>query len=98
MAPGQLAASPAPSRKRKPQKLRSPEASDVSIGHGRVPAGPSGEAAARADAVEDAAGDRLHHRVRDAERDDDQREVLRSIQRELGLEVGPRTLSVCRSM
>ena len=31
VAPGQFAASPSPSRKRKPQKLRRPMANDVSI-------------------------------------------------------------------
>ena len=31
VAPGQFAASPTPSRKRSPQKLRSPTASDVSM-------------------------------------------------------------------
>ena len=86
VAPGQLAASPAPSRKRKPQKLRSPVASDVSTATLEYHSDREREAVARADAVEHAARDGLHHRVRDAEGDDDQREVLvRPV--ELGLEV-----------
>ena len=85
VAPGQLAASPAPSRKRKPQKLRSPVARDVSTATVEYHRTEQGEAVARADAVEHAAGDRLHHRVGDAERDDDQGEVLVR-PAELGLE------------
>ena len=88
VAPGQFAASPAPSRKRKPQKLAQARGEGRQHRDARVPQDGEREAVARADAVEHAAGHGLHHRVGDAERDDDQGEVLvRPV--ELGLERRP---------
>ena len=87
VAPGQLPASPSPSAKRKPQKLRRPSAIDVAMAATEYQSDGEAQAVARAEAVDEAAGEGLAHRIGDAEGDQDPGEVgVRPLV--LGLQVG----------
>ena len=86
VAPGQLAASPVPSRNRKNMRLLRPTARDVSGGSNRIPAHRQREPASRAEPIEHAACDGLPQRVSDAEGDDDERPIP-VVPGELGLQI-----------